>query len=366
MPALSRGQENTQSIINWFITVNGVLTDAYALEYRIFDITGGLPGTQIFPTAPDYEIVTNAPGKFATGSYYAYDNTAGTGWTPSLTEPIGTHRIEWRWKITASAPWQSGQEDFEVLVQSAGSSADTYITIQDLRDQGIPDPPSDADVLASIELWQALIERACRQWFVPKTLVLKLDGTDSDAIHFGVPIISIDYVKINNETTALDTGLYKVYNAVTYPSDRSNPRIKLISEYEVRDIYSAPLITGRMKFRKGRQNQEIKGTFGYVEADGGVPKLIKRALLKLCIEKLMRPPYVADPAQTPVAPPPILGTLLEEWTDGHKRKYARAGAEVKKRSTGLVGITDDQEILDILRLYRAPIGVATPAHPSYC
>ena len=43
MPALARGQENTPSIINWFITVNNVLTDAYEVGYQIWDITGGLP-----------------------------------------------------------------------------------------------------------------------------------------------------------------------------------------------------------------------------------------------------------------------------------------------------------------------------------
>ena len=46
MPTLARGQENTPSILNWFISINGVLTDAYEVGYQIYDITGGLPGTQ--------------------------------------------------------------------------------------------------------------------------------------------------------------------------------------------------------------------------------------------------------------------------------------------------------------------------------
>jgi len=108
MPALSRGQENTPSVLNWFITVNGVLTDAFLTQYRIMDITGGLPGTQVFPTTPGtYENVTAAPGKFAGGSYYAYDNGNAQGWTPDLLENIGTHRIEWQWQISPAAPLQT-------------------------------------------------------------------------------------------------------------------------------------------------------------------------------------------------------------------------------------------------------------------
>ncbi len=363
MPGIARGQENTESIINWFITVGGVLTDAWEVGYRIYDITGGLPGTQVFPTTPgDYETVTSAPGNFATGSYYAYDNANTRGWTPELTEAIGTHRIEWRWKISAGAPYQAGLEDFEVLVQSGGSSVDTYIAIQDVRDAGLLEADwDDATVLAAIEMWQAFLDRACRQWFVPKAMILQVDGTDSDALHFGVPIISIDYVKLNNDTAELNTDYYRVYTGRGYPDDRRNPRIKLVSGGDF-DIYTQPMSSGRMKFRKGRQNQEIKGVFGFTEEDGSVPKMIKRALLKLVVEKLTRPVY-GDIVGTPA--PPLVGAVIDEWTDGHKLKTQAAGGEIKPRAPGLIGITGDQEILDIIKLYKAPIGIATPANDSY-
>lgn len=366
MPALARGQENTPSILNWFITVNGVLTDAHDVGFRIFDITAGLPGTQIFPVTPGtYEPVASGAGHFSVGSYYAYDNAAIKGWTPSLTEPVGTHRVEWRWKISAGAPYQASPEDFEVLVQSGGSSVDTYISIADVRAEGITVAmASDAKVLSYIETWQAFIDRACRQWFIPKTMILSVDGTDSDALHFGVPIISIDYLKLNSSPTALETWLYKVYSACRYPDDRSNPRIKLVGDDEL-DIYTAPLNFSRLKFRKGRKNQEIKGTFGYVEENGSVPKLIQRALLKLVIEKLTKPIYVADPSTTPTPPPMISGIVTQETTDGHSLSYEPAGGSTAERRTGLSGITSDPEILDIIKLYRAPIGIATPANPSY-
>lgn len=367
MPAISREQENTPALINWFISIGGVLTDAFLVEYRIFDIIGGLPGTQIFPTAPDYEDVTSAPGKFGTGSYYAYDNTAGTGWTPGPAHPVGTHRIEWRWKASASSPAQAGFEDFEVLLQSVGGSADLYCTVADIRDAGLTDTATypDADVLAAIELWQAFLERACRQWFNPRTIVLKFDGTDSDTLHFGVPIISIDHIKLNDNTEILDPNNYRVYAGRQYPDDRRNPRVKLRSMSDFPDIFTAPIVARSLRFRKGRQNQEVKGTFGFVEENGLTPKLIQRALCKLVIEKLTNP--IPVPGGSPAIPPPpiIAGALLEEVTDGHKRKYGDTVTFTSRRPSPFQGITTDQEILDIIKMYRAPIGIATPAHPSH-
>lgn len=369
MVALARGQANTPDKLNWYLTVNGVLTDAYQMSYRILDITAGLPGTQVFPATPGtYEDVTGPPGRFATGSYYAYDNTGAVGWTPDLGEPLGTHRVEWRWKTYVASNWQAGCEDFEVLAESAGAGAETYCTLQCIRDLGITATMApDDQVIAMLEVTQELIDRACRQWFVPKTLILAVDGNDSDALHFGIPIIEIDYLRLNGDSADLDPSYYRVYNSRSYPDDRRNPRIKLIGPSDYRDIYTAPLIQGRLRFRKGRQNQEVKGTFGFVEADGSTPKAIRRAHCKLTVEKLRNPIFYDPGAGPPPIPPapPIVGPLMEEVTDDHKQKFSVAGGEVSERRPGLTGITEDPEILAILNLYRAPIGLATPAHWSY-
>lgn len=242
----------------------------------------------------------------------------------------------------------------------------TYITVQDVRDAGLIDDTKfpDQAVEDAIEVWQEFIDRACRQWFEERALTFRVDGTDSDTLHFGVPIITIEHLKINDSATALDTNLYKVYSAKGYPDDRRNPRIKLVEKDEA-DIYSAPLIYGKMKFRKGRQNQEIKGTFGFIEENGEAPEMIKRALTKLVIEKLTKPIYVDPSVVPPVPPPPIVGALISEKTDGHSKTWAQAGGSIKPQAPGLSGITSDQEILDIIRLYKAPIGIATPTNITY-
>ena len=360
-----------------------------------------------------------------------------------------------------------------------------YVTVQQLRDEGITATiAADAKVLDAIRTWQEILDRACRQWFESRTLTLLVDGSDSDTLFFGVPIISITHLKLNGATTALDTDLYRVYSSRSYPDDRHNPRIKLIGD-ELRDIYTAPLSYGRLKFLLGRQNQEIKGAFGYIEdnvaahgavqfiakaslvdgetfvlddgvndavtfyfdqtgtytppggyddenvrvdvsgdttadnvattaktainaatalditagtvetggllrlendtqgvagnqaitetvtnsgfavygmAGGGVPRAITRALIKLVVEKLTNPIYGGG---TVTPSPSALGSILQEKTDGHSIKYSPAGGGFSERKPGLSGITSDPEILDIITLYRAPLGVASPKAWSF-
>lgn len=241
-----------------------------------------------------------------------------------------------------------------------------YCTIADIRAEGITaGMADDAKVTAAIATWQPFIDRACRQWFEPAVLTLNVDGNDSDTLHTGVPIISIDSIKLNNSDTNLEVDLFKVYSSIRYPDDRRNPRITLVRSEDASNIFARPITHDRrLKFRKGRQNQVIQGTFGFVEEGNLTPELIKRALCKLVIEKLQKPLF-HDPSigAPPVPPaPPIIGPLLEEETDDHRQKYGQSGGTIAPRRPGLTGITNDQEIHDIIKLYRAPIGVATPAH----
>jgi len=362
MPALARGQINTPSIVNWFTTINGNLTDMFEVGFQIWDISGGLPGTQVFPSVPDsWETITDSPGHYSVGHYYAYDNLNAHGWQPGLAEPIGTHRAVWRWKASVSSPYQSGAEDFEVLVESHGGTADWYISVQDVRDAGLSETDyPEPTVIAAIELWQQFLERACRQWFNLRSLIFSVDGNDSDTLHFGVPIVSIEYLKLNNGSDPLSTDMFRIYSGNTYPDDRGNPCIKLVGPDFTRDIFVQPITGGRMKFRKGRKNQEIKGIFGYVESDGSTPKMIKRALLLLVTEKLVQP-FVPTAGLLL----PVLGSVLSETTDGHSISYGSLIDGFSPRRPGLSGITQNVEVLDIIKLYRAPLGIASPANWTY-
>lgn len=240
-----------------------------------------------------------------------------------------------------------------------------YITIQQVRDAGLDETVADDDTVnAAILGWQEFIDRATDQFFEPKVATVLLDGTDSDTLHFGVPIIDITEIKVNNNTTVLDPNLYKVYNRQEAPNDdRRNPRIKLIRTDDMRDIFVNPIIHGRHLFRKGRQNQEVTGSFGFTEPGGAVPFLIQRAMLLLVIEKITTP-IIPDPSKI-IETTVTRGPVLEESTDGHKLKFQARGGAVKASPKGLRGITENPEILDIIKLYKAPLRMATPANWSF-
>ncbi len=361
MTFLFRGEENTSDKLNWLTTQANEPFDVDEIGFRILNVNAGLPGVQVFPAVDgDFEDVTVGDGHYDVGSYFAHDGTTGDGWTPEPTQELGTYQIEWRWKDTSSSAFQTAREQFTIVATTIGAGSPLIVSVADVRAEGLPDPPTDSAVQAAIMLWQAFIERACRQWFYPRALELFVDGSDSDALHFGVPIVSIEELEINRSSSGtgdlLPAADYRVYSSIAL-HDRQNPRIKLVDRWGGdRDIFTQDY--GYLRFRKGRQNIRVKGVFGCVEEDGSAPALIKRALVKLVIEKL-RAPIIPSSTSSGIIPPLVAGLITEEWTDGHRLKYAIQG-EVSSRAPGLSGITNDQEILTILKLYKAPIGIATP------
>ena len=367
MPRIARDQENTYDRINWFTRVLGELTDMYEVGFQVFRIEDGLPGDQIFPLS-GWETVTAGGGHYDTGHYFAYDNAHAHGWTPEAGSEVGTHRIHWRWKQYSSSSYQTGAEDFEVVEQVTGGpdlGYPTYIEVDDVRALGITNPPiTDEQIWDAILTWQEALDRSCRQWFHPRSLTFKFDGDDSDTVHFGVPIISVDYLKINDSSEALGADFYKVYNRSPM-GDRRNPKVRLVrSTYLTDRIAASYYQKGSTWFIKGYQNQEIKGKFGFVEEDSSTPRLIKRALLKLVAEKLTNPIYTAAGA-TPLEPSAMTfaGVVISETTDGHIISYGTPS--FKDRRVGLSGLTQDPEILDIIKLFRAPMGIANTSQWSF-
>lgn len=365
MPALSPGisSDCASPVLDIFTTVNGVPADVSKLQFQIFEkVSNPTVPQQVYPAGGRQNVnLQDCPtgGRLGQGHYVA-------DWTVPQDSIIGTHEIRWFLKLFPNSEEQTFQEEFEVLAIPA---PETYISVQDVRDAGLTDETAfpDAKVHSEIVIWQTFIERATRQWFRPRTLEFNFDGTDSDTIHFGIPIISIEALRINDDPNDLESDKYQVYSEIVYPDDRHNPRIKLVNGRDTTDIFTQPFQERRRIFRKGRQNQYVKGVFGYVEEGDQPPEMIKRAMTKLVIEKCANPLYV-DPSATAPAPPPLLtGLVSEEWTDGHKIKYGaqRGGARNPRRPSPWSGITEDPEIQDIILMFRAPIGIATPANVSF-
>lgn len=361
MPALTRGELSDVSnpkLDLYMKDAGGTPVDVAELSFQIFEkvSTPGSP-VQVFPSS-GRQTVDIVGDRLETGHYVAeYE-------VPS-NALLGTWMIKWFTRYQSESPEQTFIEEFEILSSASISAGDMYISVADVRAAGLTiNPPDDSTIFASIVLWQQVLERVTRQWFRPIPVTLYLDGTDSDTLHLPVPIISISELRINNDDTALEPRRYKVYSGALLPDDRKNPRIKLVDNFGYeRDIYTASDRTRRSRFHMGRQNQYIRGVFGFVEADGSTPALIKRAMLKLVIKDV----------QTPLAgsidglsPPPITSNIVrEELTDGHSIKYQLAGGDLKPRAPGLSGLIQDPEVQMIVRLYKGPIGVAAPPNPTW-
>lgn len=228
------------------------------------------------------------------------------------------------------------------------SEAGGYTTLADVRAAGITvTQADDATVIAAIKQWSQFIDRACRQWFEPRYIDTKLDGNDTRVLWISVPIIGVDALYMNGDwDNAVETEAYEIYNNLGrgLRDDRRDPKITVADEYTSTDLYRRLAYGARFRFAEGRKNQQVKGTFGFVEYDGSTPELIKRATLKLVVKQLGSP--------SPLIPPPApAGPVISETTDGHTIRYA---SMVGGRKIGISGITGDPEVDGIILLYKSP------------
>ena len=232
----------------------------------------------------------------------------------------------------------------------------SYVTLEEARSAGVPGTISDDVLMPVLVRWSEFIDAATKQWFEPRYLSLKLDGNDSRTLFLPVPVITVERFYMNsNFTNPLDPKLISVYNRRDAArDDRRNPMIKL--QGAGLGVFDVPDFRLGMMFIKGEQNQQIDGTFGFVEEDLSTPKMIKRAVLKLSIKQLQNGGGNMWNEVAGAAPLAGGGQVQSETTDGHTISYA--AFSVKPVQAGLNGITNDAEVDRIIDLYRAPLKIA--------
>lgn len=285
--------------------------------------------------AGTYAEITAAPTRVTlvagTPSYY-FDDTAGdsTYW----------------YKVSYYHSTNLIESGLSAAIQGSGGG---YATLAEIRAGGVTVAMADdATVIASIAMWQQFIDEATGQWFNSRDLDFKIDGTDAGVLWLKPPIISVSALYVNGDfATALNSDYYVVYNNLGngVRDDRKDPKITT-SDLGSDDLFTRMGWAGR--FVKGRKNQRIVGAFGYVEADGSTPKLIKRAVQKMVVKTLS-----ASNPLSPGASP--AGPLIGETTDGHTVRYA---SMVSGRKLGTIGITGDPEVEAIIQMYRSAPAMA--------
>lgn len=236
-----------------------------------------------------------------------------------------------------------------------------YVTVAEMRAEGVAATYVDATVQAAIDLASQYMDRACRQWFESRSYTAYLDGQDSDRLFLPVPIITLTELYINNRFTAQDkllTADYVVYNGKGFPDDRRNPKVELINSR--RSIFQVPALQqGGRIFMKGKRNQKLVGTFGFTEEDGTTPLLIVRAVKKMCLRFL----DVLSPTGGGSGTTTSSGVIIGESTDGHFIQYATPGSAGVKAAS--MGISRDPEVEQIIQMYRAPITLAVPGSSNW-
>jgi hypothetical protein len=232
-----------------------------------------------------------------------------------------------------------------------GESDALIVSIQDLRDEGVPSTVSDDRILLAIQTWQAFVERACRQWFYPRQMTWDLDGNGTTLLQLPVPIISLSTLYMNDDfVNPVEVDAYVVYNGrgENGRDDRRNPRIKLISAETSIFEGVGPVQRNSFTFMIGEKNQRLVGSFGYVEPDGSTPAPVRYAVKKLAIRGI-EPLYNTGGAAGPT------GSVIEEETDRHRRKWSDPTLATKAWS-----MSGDAEVDQIIAMYRAPISMRAP------
>lgn len=363
MMYLVQGQENTENLLVFnaigrsssspSLDKGGQLIDPYEVKFQIRNSAG----TKIFPEAPStWEVLTDTSGELGTGRYYAYDAAdTDSPWTPSSSLPPGAYTIEWRWTETSGGTEYRWLQKFRVESSAyAGISYATYISPGEIRDEGITASDlSNSRLERLIEQVQNYIEQMTRNVFRPVYMEYVLDGAHNDRVFLSHPIIGIDELKANGNTSAISSSSFAVayervdqlHKVVSSPDRRRNPWLRFRG---ATDIYSGV----QSRFRKGASNIVVTGVFGFLESDGSCPPLIRDAALRLVSLNAPKLPVGSANHGNHGAP------INYETVDRHTISYS---VQHSASARTLLALAGAREVEEVLTMYRAPIRLAAPA-----
>ena len=209
-----------------------------------------------------------------------------------------------------------------------------YATVADIRAEGVTEGRADdARLTALIQEATRLLDKVTGQFFEAREMDLRLDGTGSRVLHLPVPVIQLTGLWPNHSVIPIAPAYYEVYASRDLPDDRANPKVVLKNGY---------------MFERGTRNQRLRGSFGYVEADGTTPPLIGKATIKLVIDAVA-----------------LLGApdadfrrrrhfIIEESTDGQRVRYAPESARIRGEFAALAG---SKLVAEVISLYKAPLAI---------
>src|SRR6185503_259475 len=179
MSAIARGQssDGANPVLELFTPSRGVLVDAAAVSFQIFDVSDDAKRAspvQVFPVAPDTRAAVNLAEPWPTGDKLSTGHVVAR-WTPGPDEALGAHEIRWLVQGVAGAAEQTVTADFDVLAAGAGSHRTNYALVSDLRAEGVTvTEATDARLARLIRLASQYVDRMTGRFFDPRPMTLAL------------------------------------------------------------------------------------------------------------------------------------------------------------------------------------------------
>lgn len=234
------------------------------------------------------------------------DDRIGSSTTPHFaasftldaSEPTGAHEIRWVWEL-GGVPFTWAMR-FDVLKGIPRGLGTGWGLVSDLRAEGFAaSDVSDVRLLKLLAEQRAFVERVTGQFFEPRHLSMKIDGTDSRDLLLGHPIIALDLVQVGDTLLDIDpsSAALAIYNrhlreGLLDPDDRWVPRIAIpgLPTLAFDDAQATVYQNANLAYLPGRfpanpQIVTVSGLFGYTDPDGSpfgkTPDAARRALYLL-------------------------------------------------------------------------------------
>jgi hypothetical protein len=357
MTYIPQGYENTTDLLSFYVVDSeGMLVDAYAIEYRIFDESG-------VQHTPQNKWNDAKNGKFQTGCYRAMQDCScdDEGWTPPSDAGVGTWRIEWRWQINSGDAWKKWRMYFDVVESFNGTSGfrgipyRSLVTPASIRGLGLDAVEFPDATLESLMIEaQAVLEDSCRQMFRPFFQTVRIQGNDANRLFLYQPIIGIDEVVPNRSDMPVDPQVLainfeRVDGAIPFRPNKDARRNPYVSYRGRNSVYTPTWPSSTGVFPVGRLNNSISGVFGFLEADGTVPILLQKAARILVYRTAIV--WQAGPINSPAGP------MTSKTVDRHSVSYANTGGSENAYTSSLLKSKDVQEIV---QRYKNPVSLGSP------
>lgn len=226
-----------------------------------------------------------------------------------------------------------------------------------------PDPfPDPEEIQGWLDFATTLIDNYTGQWFEPRDIDEKLDGTGSPLLQLPINFIKLDTLEIyrvsGSYSSIFDTTQGKQVLDKAFTSDEYN----LKSGKGLKDWRYLPSICLNLGiFPRGCDNVHLVGSAGFVENDGSTPAQINWAACQIAFYCFLKEQEAQDANNPNGGGQWGVGPKIREFTDGHEIEWSDAHVVAQNPDELLIGLFGgNAKLRQVLEFYRRPLTVTCP------